>query len=227
DLGAPGALADLSVSVPGPAQRPLRLVFDPWKAWPKPAAFQFTGAPADVSASPKDNLAEVEKQVAARVGRIAFFGIRQEAWFAALDSVGSRILGNPVAAALAGGHLPRIFSTGRLDSPERGPVSILPQGAQRAGDVVSEGPERLTGLDAFTDGEDGTRSAVPHTIETQYWLASGGTEGGSRRSLLPLPPRLSKQNAYVQAWMCRGRYFGGSISPQEIDRGRRYRPPCR
>src|SRR5262249_58653156 len=60
DLGAPGALADLSVSVPGPAQRPLRLVFDPWKAWPKPAAFQFTGAPADVSASPKDNLAEVE-----------------------------------------------------------------------------------------------------------------------------------------------------------------------
>jgi hypothetical protein len=227
DLGAPSVLAELSLAAPGPGHRPLQLVFDPWKAWPKPAAFQFAGAPSDVAASPRDNRAEVEKQVSAQLGGIAFFGMRQEPWFAALDSVSSRILGNPAAAALAGGHLPRIFSTGRMDSPERGPVSILPQGVQRAGDVVSEGPKRLTGLDAFTDGEDGTRSTVPHATETQYWLASGGTDGGSRRSLLPLPPRLSKQNPYVQAFLCRGRYFAGSIAPQELDRRRRYRSPCR
>jgi hypothetical protein len=227
DLGAPRALAELALASPGPGHRPLQLVFDTWKAWPRPAPFALAGAPADLAVGPQDASAEVEKQVAAQLGEIAFFGMRRQPWFAALDSVTSHVLLNPVAGALVGGHLPRIFSTGRMDSPERGPVTILPQGMQRAGDIVSEGPKRLTGLDAFTEGEDGTRSTVPHAINTRYWISSGGTEGGSIPGLLPLPARLGTGNPYVRAWSCRGRFFAGSIAAQEPDLRRRYRSPCR
>ena len=226
DLGAPHALAELALASPAPGHRPLQLVFDTWKAWPRPAEFSPAGAPADLAVAPRDASAEVERQIAAQLGEIAFFGMTRQPWFAPLDTVTSRILGNPVAGALVGGRLPRIFSSGRMDSDERGPVTILPQGMQRVGDVVSNGPKRLTGLDAFTEGEDGTRSTVPHAINTRYWTSSGGTEGGSIRSLLPLPARLATGNPYVQAWSCRGRYFAGSIAAQEPDRRRRYRSPC-
>jgi len=227
DFGAPHAIAELALAAPAQGQRPLQLVFDTWKAWPRPAPFSPAGAPTDLAAAPQDTTVQVEKQVAARMGEIAFFGMRRQPWFGALDSVTSHILGNPVAGALLGGHLPRIFSTSRMDSAERGPVTILPQGMQRAGDVVSEGQKRLTGLDAFTEAEDGTRSTVPHAINTRYWISSGGAESGSIPSLLPLPARLSTGNPYVQAWSCRGRHFAGSIAAQEIDPRRRYRSPCR
>lgn len=227
DLGAPRSIAELVLASPLLGRRPLQLVFDTWKAWPRPAAFQFAGAPTDVTVSPQQTYPEVEKQVAAQTGEIAFFGMRRQPWFRALDSVTERIQGSGVAGALIGGHLPRIFSTGRMDSAERGPITILPQGKQRAGDVVSEGPRRLTGLDAFTEGEDATRSTVPHSINGQYWRASGGTDGGSNRSVSPLPARLATGNQYVQAWNCRGRFFAGSIAAQEPDRGRRYQSPCR
>ncbi len=227
DLGAPGSIADLTFASPLPDHRPLQLVFDTWKAWPKPAAFQLARAPTDLAVSPQQSHPEVEKQVAAQVGEIAFFGMRRQPWFAALGSVTARIQSSRVAGALVGGRLPRIFSTGRMDSSERGPVTILPQGTQRAGDVVSHAAKRLTGLDAFTEGEDVTRNTVPHSINSQYWRSSGGTEGGSIPSLSPPPARLATANQYVQAWSCRGLFFAGSIAPQEPDLRRRYRPPCR
>jgi hypothetical protein len=227
DLGAPASIAQLALASPGPGLRPLQLVFDTWKAWPRPPAFQLAGAPTDLAAPPEQTRPEVEKQVAAQMGAVAFFGMRRQPWFAALDSVTARIRSSAVAGALLGGHLPRIFSTGRMDSAERGPVTILPQGVQRAGDLISEGPKRLVGLDAFTDGEDATRSTVPHTINTQYWRASGGMDGIWSRGVLPLPARLSTANQYVQAWNCRGRFFAGSIAAQEHDPRRRYRSSCR
>jgi len=227
DLGAPRSIVELSLTSPLPERRPLQLVFDPWKAWPKPASFQLTRAPVDVGISPLQTYPEVERQVSAQVGAIAFFGMRQKPWFQALDSVTARIQEGGVARALLGGTLPRIFGTGRMDSPERGPITILPQGAQRIGEVVSRAPRRLTGLDAYTEWEDVTRNTVPHGIDSQYWRASGGTDGGSAPSLSPLPARLATANQYVQAWGCRGSFFAGSTVAQEPDSRRRYRAPCR
>src|SRR5437899_2595969 len=157
----------------------------------------------------------------------SFLGMRRQPWFPSLDSVTARIQAGGVARALLGGTLPRIFSTGRMDSPERGPITILPQGTQRAGDVVSRTTKRLTGLDAYTDREDVTRNTVPHGINSQYWRASGGPGDGSIRSLSPLPARLATANQYVEAWSCRGPFFAGSTVAQEHDSRRRYRPPCR
>src|SRR5213082_1692499 len=88
---------------------------------------------------------------------------------------------------------------------------LLPQGTQRAGEVVSRTTRRLTGLDAYTEGEDVTRYTVPHGINSQYWRASGGTDGGSIPSLSPLPARLAAANQYVQAWSCRGSFFAASV----------------
>jgi hypothetical protein len=227
DLGAPRSIADLTFTSPLRDRRPLQIVFDTWKAWPKPAAFQLAGAPTDLAVPPEQSHPEVEKQVAAQVGEIAFFGMRRQPWFAALDSVTARIRSSSAVGALVGGRLPGIFSTGRMDSAERGPITILPQGTQRAGDVVSHGAKRLTGLDAFTDGEDVTRNTVPHTLSSQYWRSSGGTEGGSVPSLSPLPARLATANQYVQAWRCRGRFFAGSTASQEPDARRRYLSRCR
>jgi hypothetical protein len=227
DLGAPRSLAELSLSSPLPDRRPLQLVFDPWKAWPKPAAFQLTRAPTDVGTSPLQAYPEVEEQVAAQVDAIAFFGLRQKPWFQALDSVTARIQAGGVARTLLGGTLPRVFGTGRMDSPERGPITILPQGTQRVGELVSRAPRKLTGLDAYTEGEEVTRHTVPHGINSQYWRASGGTSGGSIPSLSPLPARLATANESVQAWSCRGSFFAGSAVAQEPDSRRRYRVPCR
>jgi hypothetical protein len=227
DLAAPRSLAELSLGSPLADRHPLQLVFDTWKAWPKPATFQLTRAPADLGISPKETYPEVEKQVAAQVDAIAFFGMRQKPWFTALDSVTARIQRSTIAGALLGGRLPRIFSTGRMDSPEGGPVSILPQGTKRAGGIVSRTAARLTGLSAYTEGEDVMRNTVPHDLHSQYWRASGGTDGGLVPSLSPLPARLASANQYVRAWSCRGRFFAGSSVAQEPDARRRYGAACR
>src|SRR5207244_7984521 len=51
DLGAPRSISDLTFASPLPRERPLQLVFDTWKAWPKPGAFQLSAAPTDLSIS--------------------------------------------------------------------------------------------------------------------------------------------------------------------------------
>ena len=253
DLGARAALGTFALASPLRDRRPLHIVFDTWKAWPKPAAFQRTRAPTDIGTPPQQTYPAVEKQVAAQLEPIAFFGLRQKPWFTALDSVTTRILGNVAAAALAGGRLPRIFSTGRMDSPEGGPVTIRPiappqadfvpdlcdtpagrqerctsghHGAQRIGDVEADEERRLVGLDAYTEAADATRSTVPYRITSRYWRASGGTETGSRPSWSALPARVATSNQYVEAWSCRGYFFAGSTRAQEPRAQRRYRAPC-
>jgi hypothetical protein len=253
DLGAPRSLADLVLLAPARDRRPMRLVFDTWKAWPKPREFQLSGAPADTRVSPRETYPEVEKQVAAQVGQIAFLGMRGLPWFRALDSVVGRILGSGIGSALLGGRPPRIFSTERMDSAERGPITIRPmappaapfvpnecdtrtgrkqpctsagQGTQRIGDVESNVPVSLTGLDAYTQGEDVTRHTVPYQINSRYWRSSGGTNGGFGANVAPLPRSMARGNAYVAAWACRGYFFTGAIGPQRSVDSRRYWPPC-
>jgi hypothetical protein len=253
DLAAPRSLTRLRLASPTPDVRPLQLVFDAWKAWPKPAAFQTARAPVALDVSPQQTYPEVEKQVAAQVDQIAFFGVRQKPWFKALESVTSRIQGNAIAGALLGGRLPRVFSTSRMDSPEGGPVTIRPveppqasfvpdlcdtrggkqerctshpHGTQRVGDLEANDRRSLTGLDAYTESEDVTRYTVPYRINSQYWLAPGGTDGGWTPRLSPLPARLAAGNEYVESWRCRGYFFAGSVRAQEPDARRRYRAPC-
>src|SRR2546428_3204225 len=132
DLGAPRSLRSLSLESPLGAERPMQLVFDTWKAWPRPAAYQLAGAPSDVGVPPQQTYPEVEKQVASQVDRIAFFGMKQQPWFAALDSAAARILGGAVTTTLLGGRPPSIFSTARMDSPDRGPITIRPAGPPQA-----------------------------------------------------------------------------------------------
>jgi len=254
DLDHPPSMTNLTFDAPLPRERPMSLIFDTWKAWPKPLAYTLDGAPADVNVSPQQTYPEVEKQVEAQVDKIAFFGMRRFSWFTRLDTLVGRILSGGVTQTLLGGRLPTIFSTRRMDSPQRGPITIRPveppqagfvpnlcdspggrqqpctaqgQGTQRAGDVEAISAHKLAGLDAYTDGEDVTRYTVPYKINSQYWRASGGTATGFDTRLTPLPARIAATNQYVQAWKCRGYFFAGSTVAQEGDVSRRYRPPCR
>jgi hypothetical protein len=205
DLGAPRPLRNLALTVPAAGERPMQLVFDTWKAWPKPAQFNLAGAPSDMGVPPHQTYPEVEKQVAAQVDKIAFFRMKQLPWFRALESVTERILGTGVGGALLGGRPPSIFATGRMDSHGRGPISIRPMqpaeavfvpnacdtpsggqapcteqryGVTRVGDVQSNGAAALDGLSAYTDDEDVTRHTVPFRINSRYWRWSGGTLDG-------------------------------------------------
>src|SRR5207244_2037556 len=117
DLGAPSSIAELSLTSPLPDRRPLQLVFDTWKAWPKPAIFQLTRAPADIGTSPLQTYPEVEKQVAAQVDAIAFFRVRRQPWFHSLDAVTARIQAGGVAMPLLGGTPTGTVSTGCIVSP--------------------------------------------------------------------------------------------------------------
>jgi hypothetical protein len=255
DFGAPRSLANLAIDVPATSQRPMRLVFDPWKAWPKPAPYQLSLGPADASVSPKQTYPEVEKQVAAQVAHVAFFGMKRLPWFGALDSVVTRITGSGIGSALLGGRPPSIFSTARMDSSQRGPITIRPMqpptasfvpnlcdtpfgrqepcassghGVQRVGDVQSNAPVTLAGLDAYTEDEDITRYTVPYRINSRYWRSSGGVSTGfwtyGSSDVAALPQSIARDNAYVVAWSCRGYFFAGAVGPQRI--AQRYRPPC-
>ena len=205
DLGAPRSLASLALRVPLGDERPMQLVFDTWKAWPKPAQFQLAGAPTSLTISPRQTYPEVEKQVAAQVDKIAFFGMRQLPWFRALESVTERVLGSGVGGTLLGGRPPSMFATGRMDSRDRGPITIRPMqppeavfvpnacevpsggeapcterryGVARVGDVQSNHVASLGGLSAYTENEDVTRHTVPFRINSRYWRWSGGTLDG-------------------------------------------------
>jgi hypothetical protein len=255
DRALPASLIALAFDSPLASQNDLQLVFDTWKAWARPSEYAPPGAPTDLSVSPQQTYPEVEKQVAAQVDQIAFFGMKRLDWFEALDSALSRALGGSVAQGLLGGRPPSIFSTARMDSSERGPITIRPagppdaafvpdlcdapsggqasctsggQGAFRVGDVFSNDRRLLDGPDAYTRREDGVRSTIPHEIHGGYWNSSGGADpwNATEVSTVPLPERLARTNAYVIAWRCRGHFFGGSVLAQETDVDRRYRAPC-
>jgi hypothetical protein len=254
DLGAPASLTSLAFEAPFAANRPMQLVFDTWKAWPKPRDYTFSGADTNVNSDPALTYPVVERQVEAQVDKIAFFGIRQYGWFETVDGVFNKLVHNPITQTLLGGDLPSVFSTGRMDDPSvRGPITILPQGpadasfvpdtcdqpgggrgkcfVQRVGDVRSATDANRTSLGgehAFTDREDGTRYTVPYKVNTQYWTQSGGaasSDWGSRATSA-MPARIATGNDYVVAWRCRGHYFAGSRIPEEADVKHRYASTC-
>ena len=240
DLGHGRALVDFHLHAPLPSQRPMQLVFDTWKAWPKPAAYTLTGAGADVSTSPSRTYPEVEKQVSAQVDRIAFFGVEGIAGFRDLRDFVGRAMRSGVSRTLAGGTLPDIFSIGRMDdlATNRGPITILPPeraveswvpheceiaGAlvpcptQRAGDVTTSGyaPRYLDGEHSIGDRVDRTRYTVPYRIQSTYWRRYGGMDRElDSTELASVDPRLSARNGYVKSYRCRGHFFAGSTKAQ-------------
>jgi len=253
DLGAPAILQNLAFSAPLKSARPMQIVFDTWKAWPKPAQYTLSGADTNVATDPRSTYPVVERQVQAQVDKIAFFGLKNLDWFRKLDDLGNRLLHSSVTSSIAGGDLPDVFSTARMDDPSRrGPITILPQGppdasfvpnlcdqpnggtgscsVQRVGDVRTSRSDRQTldGDHAFTPGEDGTRYTVPYKINTRYWRRSGGADADDWQGTytIALPSALAVRNAYVTAWECRGHYFAGSRNPEEENVRKRYLASC-
>ena len=254
DLGAPAILQNLTFSAPLESARPMQIVFDTWKAWPKPAQYTLSGADTNVATDPRKTYPVVERQVEAQVDKIAFFGLKNFDWFRTMDDVANRVVHNPLTSGLIGGDLPDVFSTARMDDPsKRGPITILPQGpsdawfvpnlcdqptggtgscsVQRVGDVrVANNSSRRTldGADAFTPGEDGTRYTVPYKINTRYWTRSGGADADDWQGTYTsaLPTALAATNGYVTAWQCRGHYFAGARKPEEADVRKRYLSSC-
>jgi len=239
DLPGP-SMRSLDFQAPLPSQRPMQLVFDSWKAWPKPAPYTFTAADVDPAISPSRTYPEVERQVSAQVRAIAFSGASRIPWFRELGRLFARTFRPGFTEALAGGTLPEIFSAGRMDErgSNRGPITILPPErdgpawvphrcevagkdvpcpTQRAGDVTTAGdaPRFIDGEHGIGDGTDRTRYTVPYRINTAWWRQPGGVdrELGSSR-IAPVKAGLAKENAYVKSYRCRGHFFGGSRAAQ-------------
>jgi hypothetical protein len=254
ELGAAPSLLNLALEAPFRTNNPMKLVFDTWKAWPKPSDYTLDGADTNLSSDPAMTYPIVERQVEAQVGKIAFFGLRQVDGFDKLDSLFNKIVHSSISQTVLGGDLPNVFAVGRMDDPAvRGPLTILPQGpadasfvpntcgqpgggqgkcfVQRVGDVRSAtdgNRTSLSGDDAFTDGEDGTRYTVPYKINTRYWTQSGGAQSSNwgSQATSAIPAKIATQNAYVVAWKCRGHYFAGSKNPEEADVNKRYASTC-
>jgi hypothetical protein len=250
-LSLPKGLAELSIHAPLATERPMKLVFDTWKAWPKPAQLTLSEAPTDTSVSPLQTYPAVERAVAAQVKQIAFAGLARFPWFERLDGVANQIAQSGISEALLGGHLPDVFSSERMDGPFAGPISILPVGlpaeswapslcdaagvsrtcgTQRLGDLVTSAdtPQYLTDDDAMGSHVDATRYTVPFRINSRYWTKSGGVNEPSADSpsLQALPEDLATGNESVKAWTCRGHFFAGAQSAQLTDRAARYGSGC-
>jgi hypothetical protein len=148
DLAAPNVLNDLSFSTPFTSERPLRLVYDTWKAWPKPAAYTTNGATGKLvdpsTDAQKYSYPMVESMVSQQVNNIAFFGLGQYSWFNTLKSTLGSFMSNSLVQAAIGGNAPSMFATGPMDHTvanatsvgipskrnfEPGPITILPVGA--------------------------------------------------------------------------------------------------
>lgn len=253
DLGSPRSLSDFRFQAPLLSQRPMQLVFDTWKAWPKPATCSFAGAPTDTAVSPGKTYPVVEEQVSAQVGHLAFLGLASQPWFTRLRDVGNTLL--RFLGPVAGGDLPDVFSSGRMDLPgrKRGPITILPPqlpteswvpracevrgrtetcATQRLGDLRVSGPSPAFLDDTATLGSsvDRTRYTLPFAINTEYWTQGGGTNDGDKtgqaRRMAAPPATIARGNDYVNTYNCRGHFFAGSQRGQEPDANRRYGRSC-
>ena len=243
DLGRPRSLASFALQAPLASRRPMQLVFDPWKAWPKPAPYTFTRADTDTSASPSRTYPRVERQVSAQVREIAFAGVSRIPGFREWSGLVSRISRSGVSQAMVGGTLPDVFSTDRMDDPatNRGPITILPPErapeswvphgceiagkdvpcpTQRAGDVIATGTGviGLDGTQSVGDGVDRTRYTVPYRINTAWWRSAGGLDRELETPHLePVKAQLATDNGYVKSYRCRGHFFAGSRKAQRAN----------
>lgn len=253
DLGHPPSMTNFTFQAPLPSQRPMELVFDTWKAWPKPAAYTRDGGRTDTAVSPMKTYPVVEDEVSAQVDKIVFFGLNRQPWFRTLRGAGhfvARVLG-----PMAGGSLPDVFSADRMDGggSNRGPITILPPEradvswapsqcefkgrmepcpSQRLGDLRTSGSAAASPDDSNTLGSnvDRTRYTLPYRINSDYWKQSGGTSSGDRTGqsaqLSKVGARLATTNDYVLTYRCRGHYFSGSQRGQEPSAKKRYGRSC-
>jgi hypothetical protein len=211
DLGTPAGLANLTLRTPMASERPMRLVFDTWKAWPKPAAYTFDGAPTNITETPANTYPAVEKQVAYQVDKIAFFGLNRQSWFTTITGALGWVFNNSVSRTLLGGQLPTINATGQTDGNRNGsrpldwgPITIrpvdnpvdrwAPGGGLNTNRLGDEGTTTLNPVVAqdlyeLTDGVDRSRYTVPYQINSQYWgkgtwglNGDGGTDSGNQTS---------------------------------------------
>ena len=91
---------DLTFQSPLPSQKPMQLIFDTWKAWPKPAAYTRDGGGTNIGISPSQTYPEVEKQVSAQVDKIAFVGLNKIPGVGTLRNIVARIAGGTQASPL-------------------------------------------------------------------------------------------------------------------------------
>jgi hypothetical protein len=252
DLDHPPSMTNLTFQAPLPRQRPMFLVFDTWKAWPKPPAYTRDGADTNVNTPPSQTYPEVEKQVSAQVDKIAFFGLSRIPGVSTIRNILNRLMGAGVTQTVLGGRPPDVFSADRMDDRRRrGPITMLPpersrenwvpqrceiNGSmvpcpnQRVGDVTSAGSSART-LDSdhsVGNGIDRTRYTLPYRINTQYWTRYGGLNRDlSGRQMASVTARIAQDNEYVRTYNCRGHYFAASNRPQETDVNKRYQQRCR
>ncbi len=251
DLDHPKFMTNLTFQAPIPSARPMHLVFDTWKAWPKPAAYTTDGGPTNVNEPPSHTYPVVEDMVSAQLKHEAFFGLTSWGPFSWLNDLTGTILAFPLMKTLVGGTLPLLFDTSRMDTGRnRGPVTILPpedlsrEGSyvpktcvinggnvpcpsQRVGDLTATTLRTLAQDQTMGDGVDRTRYTIPYKINTPYWRRDGGTnDNGDQGFVQPLRSNLADQNEYVVTYQCRGHFFAGARNPQENDPTRRYLPRC-
>jgi Flp pilus assembly pilin Flp len=242
-LAMPEQLVNLSFQAPLPGERPMQLVFDTWKAWPKPADYTSNGGSTDLTVSPMQTYPMVEQLVSAQEKKIAFAGLTGMSWFNRLNGIGAKLLGNGVTEALSGGKLPQIFSTELMDGPQAGPITILPVevpqeswapsqcevngrqqtcGTQRLGALISTSQQFLGDDDAMGAQVDSTRYTVPFKLNSRYWTKSGGVNelSADTASLQALPDAMASES--VSSWNCRGHFFAGAQTAQQTDRAARY-----
>jgi hypothetical protein len=220
DLDHPKSMTNFTFQAPLPSQRPMELVFDTWKAWPKPAAYTRDSghdrSRTDPGVSPMRTYPVVEDRVSSQVNDIAFFGLNRQPWFGKLRGAGrfvARVLG-----PMAGGSLPDVFSADRMDGggSNRGPITILPperadvswapgqcefKGSmqpcpnQRVGDlrISGKGPAYPDDTTTLGTNVDRTRYTLPYRINSNYWTQSGGTNSGDKtgKSALLSKPKAS------------------------------------
>jgi len=248
DLEHSAAMQNLTFRSPVAGHNPMRLVFDTWKAWPKPAVYTSNGAKTNNNVSPTQTYQTVEEQVSAQVDKIAFYGARQSGVISAVDDFMSKVSSSGVMNLLFGGTMPSILATSRMDSSSRGPISIRPvaqpdqgwvpgytppggleAGSQRLGELATYGAPKAADAPrvALIAGQDQTRYTVPYIINSQYFTDNGGGDrdvfNNKRKSL---KNAISRTNDYVKTYQCRGHFFGGGVSSEQTDFNKRYRANC-
>ena len=255
DLDHPPSMTNLTFKAPLPSERPMRLVFDTWKAWPKPKAYlPDQRDPSDVTTPPSKTYPTVEETVARQVNHIAFFGLNNVPFIDTVRRIADKVMGNGVSKLILGGTVPDVISSDRMDgpNPNRGPTTILPPDraasdpswvpnrceingrsvncpTNRLGDETSSRNTRLF-IDkdnSMGDRVDRSRYTIPYRINTEYWTESGGTVQKAQASKLrSVPANIATNNDYVLSWQCRGHYFAASTRPQETVATKRYGQRC-
>jgi hypothetical protein len=251
DLDHDKLMTNFTFQAPIASHRRMRLIFDTWKAWPKPDRFTFDGAGTNVGTTPQKTYPEVERQVSSQVDKIAFFGVNNLPGVETLRHIVSKIMGAAVVQWVVGGRLPELFSSERMDDmSQRGPITILPPEQpreswvpsrceiagsdqpcpnQRVGDVTGTGKQTLDADHSIGDGVDRTRYTLPYKINTVYWSKNGGIDHDNLQSarLTSVSKDLTEKNGYVRTFECRGHFFAGSVKAQEPDVTQRYKMDCR